>query len=72
MERGIRKIFTFGKLYVAPKLFGKIMLKPLKFRKDLSSPVPCEQWFLQAGRYVTRNHYSQGSSPGITEQIKIL
>ena len=33
MERGIRKIFTFVKLYIAPKLFGKIMLKPCNFEK---------------------------------------
>ena len=29
MERGIRKILTFVKRYIAPKIFGKIILKPL-------------------------------------------
>ena len=40
MERGIRKNLTFVKLYIAPKLFGKIILKKLK---DLSSPRMTEQ-----------------------------
>ena len=29
MEKGIRKILTFVKRYIAPKIFGKIILKPL-------------------------------------------
>ena len=29
MERGMRKILIFIKRYIAPKIFGKIILKPL-------------------------------------------
>ena len=29
MERGIRKILTIVIRYIAPKIFGKILLKPL-------------------------------------------
>ena len=29
MERGIRKILTFVKRAIAPKIFGKIRLKPV-------------------------------------------
>ena len=38
MERGIRKFVTFVIRYIAPKIFWKIILKPLYFRKDSSSP----------------------------------
>ena len=37
MERGISKILTFVIRYIASKIFGKIILKPL-YRKDSISP----------------------------------
>ena len=37
MVRGIRKILTFTIRQIASKIFGKIILKPLKFRRDSSS-----------------------------------
>ena len=38
IKRGIRKILTFIKGSIAYKIFDKITLKPLYFRKALSSP----------------------------------
>ena len=37
------KILTFVKRFIAPKIFEKIILKPLQFPKDLSSPRMNEQ-----------------------------
>ena len=37
------KILAFVKRWIAPKIFEKIILKPLQFRKDLSSPWMTEQ-----------------------------
>ena len=42
MERGIRKILTSVTPF-ARKIFEKIILKPLQFRKDSSSPRMTEQ-----------------------------
>ena len=38
MERGIRKILTFVKLYIAPKLFGKNNTEALVISKRLKFP----------------------------------
>ena len=38
MERRIRKILISVKLKIASKIFGKIIPKPLQFRKDSSCP----------------------------------
>ena len=43
IEIGIRKILTFVKRKIASKIFGNIILKPLKFRKDSKSPKMTEQ-----------------------------
>ena len=38
MERRIRKCLTFVIPQISSKIFGKIILKPLQFREDSSSP----------------------------------
>ena len=43
MEGGIRKILTENAQNVASRIFGKITLKPLQFRKASSSPRMTEQ-----------------------------
>ena len=43
MERGIRKCLTSVIRQISSKMFGKIIIKPLKFSKDWSSPWVAEQ-----------------------------
>ena len=43
MDGGIRKTLTFVKLKIASKIFGKIIRRPLEFRKDSSCPRTTEQ-----------------------------
>ena len=43
MERGIRKCPTYVIRQITSKIFGKIILKPLLFRKVSSSPRMTEQ-----------------------------
>ena len=43
MEREIRKFLTFVIRQIASKIFRKIILKPLQFREDSSTPGMTEQ-----------------------------